>query len=50
MVDVGGGIGAISIQLAKAFSNLKLVVQDRAPIVEDGQKVRDKLTFASPLL
>ncbi|KLO10090.1 S-adenosyl-L-methionine-dependent methyltransferase [Schizopora paradoxa] len=38
IVDVGGGIGAISIELAKAAPKLKFVVQDRAAAVEDGRK------------
>jgi hypothetical protein len=39
-VDVAGGVGSQSMILAKAFTHLKLVVQDRqAIIVEDALKV-----------
>ncbi|KAF8334404.1 hypothetical protein F5887DRAFT_652169, partial [Amanita rubescens] len=34
VVDVGGGIGSTSIPLATAFPQLKIVVQDRKPVVE----------------
>jgi len=36
VVDVGGGIGTLSIALAKEHPHLKFVVQDRGPVVEDG--------------
>lgn len=39
VVDVGGGIGTASLALAKEFSNLKIVIQDRRPVVEDGIEV-----------
>ena len=38
VVDVGGGIGTVSMALAKMQPNLKLVVQDRAAVVVDGPK------------
>ena len=52
MVDVGGGIGSTSMLLASAFSpatggedlGLKFVIQDRAVVVDMGEKV-----FASHL-
>ena len=44
VVDVGGGIGATSIPLSKAFSQLKIVVQDRKPVVETGIEVRNLST------
>ncbi|EIM82217.1 S-adenosyl-L-methionine-dependent methyltransferase [Stereum hirsutum FP-91666 SS1] len=38
VVDVGGGIGSCTLPLARAFPHLKYVVQDRAPVVEQGLK------------
>lgn len=39
VVDVGGGVGQMSMSLAQAFPNLSFVVQDRPPVVEQGIKV-----------
>ena len=39
VVDVGGGVGASSLVLAETFPDLKIVVQDRPPVVEEGTKV-----------
>ena len=39
MVDVGAGIGAHSLVLAKAFEHLQIIVQDRAPVIADAEKV-----------
>ncbi|KAF8953241.1 O-methyltransferase [Flammula alnicola] len=36
VVDVGGGLGTESMTIAKAHRGLKLIVQDRAPVVADG--------------
>lgn len=36
VVDVGGGIGSASLALAKDHFNLKIVIQDRQPVVENG--------------
>jgi len=38
VVDVGGGIGTVSMALTKMQPQLKLVVQDRASVVVDGPK------------
>ena len=39
VVDVGAGIGAHSLVLARAFEHLQIVVQDRAPVIADAEKV-----------
>jgi tRNA1(Val) A37 N6-methylase TrmN6 len=39
VVDVGGGAGASSLIIAKAVPHLKIVVQDRAAVLEDAQRV-----------
>ena len=39
VVDVGGGIGSISMQVAEMYPKLKLVVQDRATVIANGVKV-----------
>ncbi|KAF9449490.1 S-adenosyl-L-methionine-dependent methyltransferase [Macrolepiota fuliginosa MF-IS2] len=36
VVDVGGGTGRPALALAKAFSHLKILVQDREPVVQRG--------------
>ncbi|KAF7792891.1 hypothetical protein EIP86_003992 [Pleurotus ostreatoroseus] len=38
VVDVGAGIGAHSLVLARAFEHLQIVVQDRAPVIADAEK------------
>lgn len=38
VVDVGGGIGTVSMALTKMQPQLKIVVQDRASVVADGPK------------
>lgn len=40
IVDVGGGIGTVSIKMAKTQPNFKYIVQDRAAVVAEGLKVR----------
>ncbi|KAF8326437.1 S-adenosyl-L-methionine-dependent methyltransferase, partial [Amanita rubescens] len=49
VVDVGGGIGSAPLALARDHSNLKIVIQDRQPVVENGiaiwkQKLPDALS------
>lgn len=39
VVDVGGGVGTVSTQLAAVHPKLRFVVQDRPAVVEDGKKV-----------
>ncbi|KLO09946.1 S-adenosyl-L-methionine-dependent methyltransferase [Schizopora paradoxa] len=38
VVDVGGGVGACSVQVAKKNPTFKFVVQDRVPVIADGEK------------
>ncbi|EJD40316.1 O-methyltransferase [Auricularia subglabra TFB-10046 SS5] len=38
IVDVGGGVGAVSLVLAKAYPDMKLVVQDRKKTVDEAHK------------
>ncbi|TFY69030.1 hypothetical protein EVG20_g3320 [Dentipellis fragilis] len=38
VVDVGGGVGSQCLVLAENFSHLRFVVQDRAPVVLEGEK------------
>ncbi|KII92454.1 hypothetical protein PLICRDRAFT_172543 [Plicaturopsis crispa FD-325 SS-3] len=38
VVDVGGGVGAQSLDIAKAFPRLKVVVQDRPAVIPDAEK------------
>ena len=40
VVDVGGGIGSMSVMLAQAFPHLRFVVQDRAGVVAIAPQVR----------
>ena len=49
VVDVGGGIGSVSLVLAKTFPKLRIVIQDRQSVVEDGLKVRSlKISLRTP--
>jgi hypothetical protein len=40
VVDVGGGVGSVTLVLAKAFPELKFVVQDTPQTIKDGHVVR----------
>ncbi|KAI0712846.1 O-methyltransferase [Cerioporus squamosus] len=39
VVDVGGGIGSVSVTLSEAYPHLRFVVEDRAPVVAVAPKV-----------
>jgi 16S rRNA G1207 methylase RsmC len=39
MIDVGGGIGAVSLALLKEFPQLKSIVQERPEAVTNGRNV-----------
>ena len=39
VVDVGGGIGSTTMFLAKEYSQLKFIVQDRPETIAEGIKV-----------
>ena len=39
VVDVGGGLGAPSMILAKEFPELRIIIQDRQPVVQQAQMV-----------
>ena len=45
VVDVGGGVGTVSLVLAKTFSNMKIVIQDLPKVVEDGLKVNSSYSI-----
>ncbi|KLO09400.1 S-adenosyl-L-methionine-dependent methyltransferase [Schizopora paradoxa] len=38
VVDVGGGVGTVSMRLASAYPEMNIVIQDRQSVVEDGLK------------
>lgn len=37
MVDVGGGVGGFCLQLSQLYPQLKFIVQDRAPVLEQAK-------------
>lgn len=39
VVDVGGGIGGAAIELTRRFPEIKVIIQDRASVLEDAPKV-----------
>lgn len=50
MVDVGGGSGHVTMELAKAFPNLSIVVQDMEKMVEEATanippELKDRFEF-----
>ncbi|KAM6501362.1 S-adenosyl-L-methionine-dependent methyltransferase [Amanita muscaria] len=42
VVDVGGGVGSATLAIARAYPHLKVIIQDRAPVVENGLEVWKK--------
>lgn len=38
-MDVGGGVGSVSMLLSQAHPHLKFAVLDRAAIIPDGENV-----------
>lgn len=46
VVDVGGGVGDLTLLLAKAFPRLKFIMQDQKTVIPEAEKVvSDLLTF-----
>ncbi|KAL4250246.1 hypothetical protein ABKN59_003125 [Abortiporus biennis] len=39
VVDVGGGVGGMCIDLSRKYPNLNFIVEDRAPVVEQAPRV-----------
>lgn len=39
VIDVGGGVGSLSLTLARRYPNLCFVVQDREAVVADANEV-----------
>ncbi|KAH8099822.1 S-adenosyl-L-methionine-dependent methyltransferase [Cristinia sonorae] len=42
VVDVGGGIGGMSLDLAKRYPNLSFIIQDREPVLKQAHAVWSK--------
>ncbi|OTA52207.1 S-adenosyl-L-methionine-dependent methyltransferase [Hypoxylon sp. EC38] len=38
IVDVGGGVGGFALQLLRLYPELRVVIQDRAPVLEQAQR------------
>ena len=47
IVDVGGGTGRPTMTLARAFSHLKIVIQDRESVIQEGIEVWKTVHFRS---
>ena len=45
IIDVGGGIGAVSLALLNEFPQLKSIVQERPEAVTNGRNVRSALAI-----
>lgn len=39
VADIGGGVGNVSVELAKAYPQLKLTLQDLSETIEDAKKL-----------
>jgi len=39
VVDVGGGVGTVSLSLARDFPDLQIVLQDLPSVIEEAKKV-----------
>jgi O-methyltransferase domain len=39
IVDVGGGVGGFSLQLSQHHPNIRFVIQDRAPVLQQAETV-----------
>jgi len=46
VVDVGGGVGSQALSVARANPKLKVVIQDRAPVVAQAKEVCQVLLLA----
>ncbi|KAJ6629719.1 O-methyltransferase [Mycena sp. CBHHK59/15] len=42
VVDVGGGIGSTSLEIARANSHLRFIVQDRSAVIQEGENYWEK--------
>lgn len=45
IVDVGSGVGAISLVLAKEVPDARIILQDTSPVLEHAQKVWSRLSL-----
>jgi hypothetical protein len=45
LIDVGGGVGAAAYALSTYLPGWKIVVQDRAEVVKDGQQASNQFYF-----
>jgi tRNA G46 methylase TrmB len=43
VVDVGGGVGSATLEIAKAFPKLRYIVQDIPGVTVEGEKVSNVL-------
>jgi hypothetical protein len=50
IVDLGGGIGSVSMALLKSFPQLSSIIQDRPEAVTNGRRVRPILSVLTTVL